>query len=318
MKKRTKSALPPWLTACTGLVVLTTVRAARADDVLDELTLGALSSNRAPAAAPFASDRVGGSVDANDELTLSLDGTFTHYFKANHAPGENIFLIDAAGDYAPNDHFAFGLDARASPPSTTVTHTPTDTVKSRTSLLGAGVSAEYDTAGDGPVETIADTALDLTSFSTTQRSRKVGKATPSSLQQYRVSGGVTEVLWADSEVELSGAWYGYSTDPVGTGYFGTSVFGRGSLSDGLPLEPIRWSVRPTLRQRFGPVRLSAFFQYGRYVGDTGLSLIAGLKAQLKVSDAVKVWASVDFQRDEDPSGETLSIPWGSLGVRVNL
>jgi hypothetical protein len=54
------------------------------------------------------------------------------------------------------------------------------------------------------------------------------------------------------------------------------------------------------------------------VGDTGSSLIAGLKAQLKVSDAVKLWASLDLQRDEDPSGEVLTIPWGTLGVRVNL
>jgi hypothetical protein len=191
-------------------------------------------------------------------------------------------------------------------------------VRSRTSLLGAGISAEYDTAGDGPFETVVDTEAAVSSFSTTQRSRLLGRVTPSSLAQYRFSAGVTEVFWEDVETELDGSYYAYSEDAGNTGYFGPSVFGRGSVSDGLPLEPLRWSVRPTLRKRFGPVKLSAFFQYGSYVDALGWSAMGGLKAMVKVSETVKFWASANFQRDRDSTGDTLSIPWGSLGVRVYL
>jgi hypothetical protein len=301
-----------------ALALFSVSSGARADDVADELTAGAISSSSAPGASPFVSNRISGSADATEELALSLDATVTRYFKANRIPGETIYQLAGAADYSPNDHWAFGLDARGSPASTTVTRTSAGAVRSRTSLLGAGISAEYDTAGEGPFETIADSALSVSSYSTTQRARLTGQTTPASLAQYRVSLGLTEVFWDDTEGELAGSWYAYSTDPVNTGYFGTSVFGRDALSEGLPLEPLRWSIRPTVRQRLGIVKLSAFFQYGRYVGNAGSSVTTGIKAQFRVSPDVRLWAAADFQRDAENGGETLTIPWASLGVRVFL
>jgi hypothetical protein len=301
-----------------ALVVLLVATTARAADVSDELTVGALSSGTQPASSPYVSDRLGGALDASERVALSLDGTYTRYLKANHVPAENIFQIAAAADYTPSDHWAFGVDLRASPPSTAVTSTPAGTVRSRTSLVAAGLSAEYDTAGDGPSETIAESYVGLTSYSTTQRARLGTKATPPSLTQFRLSPTLTEILWQDTEGELSVSYYAYSTDPQGTGYFGASVFGHGSISEGLPLEPLRWSARPTVRRRLGPMKLSAFFQYGRYVGDGGFSAITGLRAQAKVSDEWKLWASFSFQRDVESTGEVLSIPWGAIGARVSF
>jgi hypothetical protein len=291
-----------------------------ATDVSDELSAGALASSR-HGSSPFVSDRLGGSLDATDELALSVDATFTRYFKSRAASAESILQLDGAVDYAPGDHWAFGADVRGSPPSTVTVPDATGTKYSyRSSLIGGGLSAEYDTAGDSDLETIGDTYLGLTSFRTTQRSKVPGspKTTPPSLLQWRLSLGLTEVLWQNTEVGLTGTYYLYSDDPVDTGYNGTSVGGRGGVGDGVPLEPLRWALRPMVRERFGPVKLGAYVQYGRYVDDTGYSVMMALKVQWKVTEDVRLWGQLGFQHDRDHTGEALSIPWGSVGVRVML
>src|SRR5258705_438639 len=114
------------------------------------------------------------------------------------------------------------FDAPISPASATVTRTPQGTIKSRTSLVGAGGFVEYDSAGEGPFETVLDSAFAVASYSTTQRALSTGARSPSSLAQYRISASATEIFEDDTEGELSGSYYAYSTDPLGTGYFGTS------------------------------------------------------------------------------------------------
>jgi hypothetical protein len=314
-------------------------RPAWAHDVQDELTVGSLSSNFSKGTTPYVSDRLGFDADASDALVLSVNGTYTRYLRSNHTPGESIFLLAGAADYSPSDHFSFGVDVRGSPPSTEVTRVPasdtTTTVpsvlpsgpagselKSRTSLIGAGLSAEYDTAGEGPFESIVDASAGATSYMTTQVARALGggastpKRSPSSLGQYRMTLGFIEVLQHTTQAELSASYYVYSSDPTGTGYFGASVFGREAVSDGVPVEPLRWLLRPTLRQRIGPVKLSAFFQYGRYVDDGGVDIGGGVKAQVKVGSAWKLWASLSYQRDQLATGEVLAIPWGGIGAKV--
>jgi hypothetical protein len=309
----------------TALLLGSLARAALATDVSDELSAGALSSSSARGSSPFVSDRLGGALDATDSLALSVDATFTRYFKAKGASAESIFQLDAAADYSPDDHWSFGADVRGSPPSTVTAPDATGAeYRYRSSLVGGGLSAEYDTAGEGDFETIGDAYLGLTSFRTTQRAKATRAsptppaATPSSLLQWRLSLGVTEVLWQDTEAGLTGTYYAYSDDPVDTGYNGPSVLGRGGVGDGVPLEPLRWALRPSVRQRIGPVKLSAYVQYGRYVEDAGFSVMTALKAQWKVTEAFRIWGQFGFQRDGDRAGESLSIPWGSVGARVML
>jgi hypothetical protein len=301
-------------------------RSAAASDVSDELTAGALSSSSARGSAPFLSDRIGGAVDVGDPLSVSADATFTRYFRSKGASAENILQLAAATDFSPSDHLSFGADIRGSPPSSTsITDATTGARQtSRSSLVGGGLSAEYDTAGDGNAESIADGYAGLTSFWTTQRARagrgmpSMAAGSPAALLQWRLSLGFTEVLWRDTEVGLTGTYFAYSEDPTDTGYYGPSVLGRGGVSEGVPLEPLRWALRPSVRQRFGPVRLGATVQYGRYVENVGFSVMFAVKATFRVSDALRLWAQVGFQRDGDDSGESLSVPWGSVGARVML
>jgi hypothetical protein len=311
-----------WLASGFALLLASAApRVALATDVSDELSAGAVGSSGLRGAAPFVSDRLGGAFDVNDALSFSADATFTRYFHTKDAYGENILQLAGATDYSPDEHWSFGADIRGSPRSTArVQDSAGNTVKYWSSLLGGGASVEYDTAGDGALETIADSYVGLTDYRTTQPSKRTTqpsmgmKQTPS-LLQWRASLGITEVLWQDTEAGLTGTYYGYSDDPIDSGYVGESVFGRDGVGE--PLEPLRWSIRPALRQRFGVLRLGAYFQYGRFFNDVGYSLVTAVKATVKASDAIRLWAQIGYQRDAG-AGESLTIPWGSLGVRVVL
>lgn len=313
--------------ACASALLFASTRArpALASDVSNELSAGALWSSTSHGSSPFLSDRLGGSVDTSDALSFSGDLTYTRYFHSHGASGENIFQLAAAGDYTPDDHLSFGVDLRGSPTSTASTTDPTSGARYsyRSSSLGGGLSAEYDTAGEGDVETIADAYLGLTGYRTTQHARSSKQAqsvligTPSSLLQYRASVGVTEQLWRDTEIGLTGTYYLYSEDPIDTGYDGPSIWGRGGVSEGVPLEPLRWAIRPSVRQKLGPWKVGAYVHYGRYVGDEGYTAVVALKVQLKASDLFRLWMQLGYQHD-GAYGETLSIPWGSIGARVML
>jgi hypothetical protein len=295
-------------------------RTALATDVSNEFSAGAISSSTSRGSSPFISDRLGASVDASEALSFSGDLTYTRYFHSHGAAAENIFQLVAASDYMPDDHLSFGIDLRGSPTSTASSTDPTTGARYsyKSASLGGGISAEYDTAGDSNVETIADTYLGLTGYRTTQGPKGTKEArSASSLLQWRASLGVTEQLWRDTEVGLTGTYYLYSEDPANRGYDGPSIWGREGVSEGVPLEPLRWAIRPSVRQRFGPVKVGAYFHYGRYVDDGGYMIVAALKGALKVSDAFRLWVQVGLQRD-NAYGEVLSIPWGSVGARVML
>jgi hypothetical protein len=320
------SARFAWTSALPFAFLL--ARAAHATDVSNELSAGALSSSSSRGNFPFLSDRLGASVDVNEALSFSGDLTYTRYFHSRGAPAENIFQLVAASDYMPDDHLSFGIDVRGSPTSTASTTDPTTGTgyKYKSASLGGGLSAEYDTAGDSDLETIADAYVGLTGYRTTQRPRSKTEApngmdgmdrTLASLLQWRASLGVTEQLFRSTEVGLTGTYYIYSEDPANRGYDGVSIWAREGVTEGMPLEPLRWAIRPSVRHKFGPLKLGAYVHYGRYVDDDGYMIVAALKGQLKVSEAVRLWVQVGFQRDS-AYGEILSIPWGSVGARVML
>jgi hypothetical protein len=90
---------------------------------------------------------------------------------------------------------------------------------------------------------------------------------------------------------------------------------RLGLGDGIPIEPLRFTVRPGVTHHFGPVRLSAYVRYGLYM-DPGASLPGGAKVQYKISRAVRAWLAGNVQHDWLSGSDDLNIFWGSLGARV--
>jgi hypothetical protein len=156
--------------------------------------------------------------------------------------------------------------------------------------------------------------------------------------QWQLLAGLTETLYQDTDVGLSGAYYLYtvahpaaylaSSGPLGPGG-GRSGSGGGAIlvsrdyGTGVALSPLWFTVRPELTQRFGGFSLGVSFQYGRYVDDADYAYSLTLGAKLMYRHRfqrfrVKVWLSGTGQRDVDAASVgTLS---GSLsaGARFNF
>lgn len=315
--------------AAAFLILVTTEPWAADGSAADELTVGSLGATPAAPAAPYFSNRLSGSIDASEAWSFRLDTILTRYSRTPDRSADNIFQFVLGGTWEPDDHVSIDVDGNISPPSTTTilapatATTPAGRYKERTSSLGAVISAGYDTAGDSNLESAIDLTGGVASYATTQRQRATvagrrvaGPSTSAALLQWRAAIGVTETLFRDTDVGLVGTYYAYSTDPTDTGYYGAQVFGRGAVMDGIPLEPLRYSVRPIVVQRFGDLQLRASFQYGEHVDGAGYDVFGGLKGQYRFSHAVKVWIAGYHGRDIDGSGVGENIDWGTVGAML--
>jgi hypothetical protein len=315
--------------AAAFLILATKEPWAAEGNAADELTVGSLGATSAAPAAPYFSNRLSGSVDASETVSFRIDTILTHYSRTPDRSADNIFQLVLGGTWEPDDHLSIDVDGNISPPSTTTQLTPATAgtpegrYKERTSSGGAVISGAYDTAGESDLESAIDLTAGVTSYSTTQRQRTgvvgarvSGPSASAALVQWRGAVGVTETLFRNSDVGLVGTYYLYSADPTDTGYYGAQVFGRGAIMDGIPLEPLRYSVRPIFVQRFGDLQLRASFQYGEHVDGAGYGMFGGLKGQYRFSHAVKVWIAGYHGREIDGSGSGENIDWGSVGAML--
>jgi hypothetical protein len=266
-------------------------------------------------------------VDFSDATSLHLDTIFTHYGRTEDSAADNILQFILGGTWEPNDHVAIDVDGSISPPSTTTAPAaaspglPAGRYKERTSSLGALVSAEYDTAGESNLESAVDLTAGVTKYSTTQRrrsgvagSRVSGPAQGAALAQWKMALGVTETLCEDTDLGVTGTYYLYSADPTDSGYYGAAVFGRGATAiDGIPLEPLRYAIRPSVVQRFGDLQVRASFQYGGHVDGAGYGVLGGVKIQYRIMRPLKVWVLGYHEHEIDGAGVGENIDWGSLG-----
>jgi hypothetical protein len=146
--------------------------------------------------------------------------------------------------------------------------------------------------------------------------RVLGPAQTSSLLQWRATASFTETLFEDSDLGMSASYYLYSRDPTQSGVYGPAVLGRFAVDDGIPIEPLQYSLRPDIVHRFGPLRASAYGQLGHYLGGEGWSWIGGLKLRYRFSDMVSAWLSGNLQHDDYASGDDLRIVWVNAGARL--
>jgi hypothetical protein len=139
-------------------------------------------------------------------------------------------------------------------------------------------------------------------------------------------------LWRNTELGLAASYYLYSRDPCASGYYGAAVFSR-SVADAIPVEPLELSVRPSVTQSFGALRLRAYVQYGSYCHAGDYNELGGVKAQYKFSHTIRAWLSGSVQRNSlsgepDPNAAMaaaaslqssrydLWILWASVGARI--
>lgn len=258
------------------------------------------------------------------------------------SPGSNVFLISAGVMWLASDHLMTMLVVNGSPvslqPSATtrrfddpVTGEPrvvSLVVNGRNSSLGGAWTGSWASNGDGAWESTVDLGVSVNRFDTfqrlvvpdTPRGRQLrqaclsraelavcqlvnGASTP--LVQARLSAAYLGTLHADTDFALEGAYFLYDQDPLDVGFFPVVTAGRGDeLGSGVPVNPLRLSVRPSVAHRFSRVTLKGSYQLGVYAGGLGLNHLATLRTTWKVTPAWRVTLTVSAQVDSGSTGLT--------------
>lgn len=214
----------------------------------------------------------------------------------------------------------------------------------RTEARGASLSASWDSAGDSDWETGVDLDAGATHFDAEQHilamrdpttgasvtdqqmlaycslnpcSRQLlgllrARATP--LEQVSLRAGVVETIHRDTDLGLHWTAFLYDRDPTEVGFYGLTAAGRGpGFGSGLPLAPLRWSLRPEVAHRFGDLTARLWVEHGLYVDDEGVSDLVGLKLQVRLSPGFKAWIAGTWQRDRGSDGTVTTFNRGTLG-----
>ena len=145
------------------------------------------------------------------------------------------------------------------------------------------------------------------------------------LFQARLWASATATIRGRTDVGLDGAYYVYDKDPTTVGYSSLTGAGRSSSSEsgfgnGLPIAPLRYTLRASLATRFANMMISASFLFGQYVsdGDYSYDLSIGLRLQYKLSRHVKIWLKGTAQRDVDATSVAVWGGAGAIGMRATF
>jgi hypothetical protein len=222
-------------------------------------------------------------------------------------------------------------------------------IKSSSSAYGFLVQLGYETAGESDFETSIDGAISVTHYSTLQnvaaletvagpvdiqrvvdycvRTNKEGcrqisnaaRRESAELNQYRLGASLTETVYANTDLTLSGSYYLYNEDPTKVGYFSVATVGRSAaMGTGVPLAPLHYTIRPEITHVFGMVRASVWYQYGQYVPGDGVSHLAGLRLRFRFSKAVSAWVMLNTQADLDPAGNSTTSGTLAIGLKYRF
>jgi len=141
-----------------------------------------------------------------------------------------------------------------------------------------------------------------------------------SLNQLSVSLSLLQPLGANTDLGLSGSYYGYDQDPAAAVFFTAraNAAAADSLGAGFPLAPVRWSISPNLEQRVGKWSLGPWYQFLKYASGLGQAQVAGLRVTLRIGPTWTVWVSGSAQWDllEDPSSPSAETGAEVLSGRV--
>jgi hypothetical protein len=201
------------------------------------------------------------------------------------------------------------LAARPNAPSTTVDAA----VRSNSSSVGGIFEIGYDSAEDTRLHDV-DVALDLsgavTRFGTDQSvlapdyAAAAIKPKSASLVQGRLGVTPTLTLLENTDLSVDLAYFVYDQpDPGNVGLFTNSTASgvTTSYGAGLPMLPARYTVRPELAERIGPVMVSAYYQYASLAVEQAVGHMVGGRAQITVG-SVKLFALGSYRADVFPEG----------------
>jgi hypothetical protein len=260
-------------------------------------------------------------------------------------PGDS-WTFGAAGDFSPKSTQRSGTQLNIT--STTGAVSPANALlRATSSSSGIQLSAGYDSAGESSVEWSLSGGIGLTRLDTDQRIvalqeasgnvattdailrycqthtcstallQVIGPQPAARLESAKLSLGGTLTFQRDTDVTVSGDYYGYRQDPTQIGFFSIGSTGRMQINggSGVPIAPLRYLVRPEVAHRMGDLSFRLWVQAGRYVEGAGQTTRGvGARLQYKLTKAFKMWVAASGQRDVDSEGNMTLSSTLSLGI----
>lgn len=249
-------------------------------------------------------------------------------------------------DFSPSSTQYAGTDLTLSAPSKP-TRTANALVKSDSSSVDLALDLGYDTAGESDFEWAFNGGLTLSTLDSQQNvsavrydgskviekkdqlvtfcashpcSRNLTQALKDNavtLHSAKLSAGATLTAWADTDFGVSADVYAYAEDPTQLGYFSVAYSGKSTAvgGNGIPIAPLRFTVRPEVEHRFGDLSVQIYLQAGQYIagGGKGTAGIGG-KLQYKFTRQFKVWIKGSGQSDTDEQDQQTNSGTFALGA----
>jgi hypothetical protein len=336
--------------------------------VTEELTVDKADSTPENPRAGSASNHLAASFNLGEEwaLDFSFDFTATQAADTGSAPfpdrGGKATSFGIGADWDPNDHVSLGAVFNFSPKSTNISGTTLDytagnksttldaQLRADSSSANAGLSFNYDTAGDGDLEWtfslgVTGSQLDTTQVVTAVQLRNGTSISKSQLGTYctnnpkacpktlkaalkeraytldsaQLSAGVMATIFEDTDLGVTVDHWLYDQDPTEVGYF--SLTGQKGFSGGggVPIAPMNSDVRVDLIHRFGAFSVKVNGSVGGYVDGTGGGTYGGgVKLQYKFSKQFRLWLTLAARHDVDDSGADSVSRSGALGAGLRF
>ena len=134
---------------------------------------------------------------------------------------------------------------------------------------------------------------------------QVLKDQPATLDSLRTSLEVTSTIYTDTDVSLGGDLYLYGQDPSTVGIFSVGAVGKQNISggNGVPIAPLRYTIRPEVAHRFGDLSIKLWVRAGEYASGTAQTTSGiGAKVQYKFTRSFRMWVTAGGQKDVDSTG----------------
>ncbi len=220
----------------------------------------------------------------------------------------------------------------------------------RSAVMSLTASLEYDTAGSSDHETSGSITVGATHFRSIQeitaiidpdgqmltpgevddhcilhscsselRSALSPKETQ--LTQLVLGASVLHTVEGTGDLGLSASYYLYDADPTQLGYYSLATLGRGNLGNGVSIAPLRYTVTPTIGDRWGPLSGTLAVTYGLYVRDVSYEVSPSLRVQYKLklegASRLKLYSKLAGSRSADPDGNTTTSMSLALGAQYS-
>jgi hypothetical protein len=220
----------------------------------------------------------------------------------------------------------------------------------RSAVMSLAASLEYDTAGSSDHETSGSISVGATHFRSIQAItslidpdgqpltpqalgehctlqscsdglQSVFSPKDTQLTQLVLGASVLHTVEGAGDLGLSASYYLYDADPTQLGYYSLATLGRGNLGTGVSIAPLRYTVTPTIGDRWGPLSGTLAVTYGIYVRDVSYDLTTSLRVQYKLklegAARLKLYSKLAGSRGADPYGNTTTSMSLALGAQYS-